>query len=80
MTEELARIIRYTSLDHEDMPGLLSFYEQEKNILHIDREQAERLPLTIRNRLEMTEKTFTKVIDRGEMPTFGDYYVTPKVT
>lgn len=70
-TPELARLIRYTELAEPSMPGLLSFFEEGKNILHIDREQAERLPITLRNRLEMTTETFTMVARHGT--TFSKY-------
>lgn len=70
MTETLektapARLIRYTSLKEDGMPGLLSFFEQEKNILHIDRDLANTLPNFDRERLEMTEIVFTKLADNG---------------
>lgn len=64
--ERPARIVRYTSLNEPDMPGLLSFYEEEKNILHIDRDLAETLPRFDRDRLEMTEITFTRLASQDE--------------
>ena len=72
---ERARIIRYTDLsEFEDtMPGLLSFFEEGRNILHIDRAQADRLPEYVRNRLEMTMETFTMVLYRGATIAFAPY-------
>lgn len=73
---ELARIIRYTDLSEfeaNNMPGLLSFFEEGRNILHIDRQQAERLPEFMRNRLEMTSEVFTRVYDHGATMTFAPY-------
>lgn len=72
-SNELARIIRYTALDEPSMPNLLSFFEEGRNILHIDRAQADRLPEFMRNRLEMTEEIFTRVYDHGATLTFAPY-------
>ena len=75
-TEERARIIRYTDLSYEHgngMPGLLSFFEEKRNILHIDRSEADRLPVFIRNRLEMTEEVFTMVDPSGITALFVPY-------
>lgn len=60
-----ARLIRYTDLKEDTMPGLLSFFEEQKNILHIDRTLASTLPTFDLHRLEMTEIVFTKLSDDG---------------
>lgn len=73
---ELARIIRYTDLSEfeaNDMPGLLSFFEVGRNIQHIDRVQASRLPDFMRHRLEMSTEVFTKVVNHGATLTFVPY-------
>lgn len=77
--KERARIIRYTHLDEPDMPGLLSFYDKDKNILHIDRELADNLTKPSRERLEMTEHTFTRLArsDETGMP-FKPYTIEVK--
>lgn len=78
--EERARIIRYTSLANvESMPGLLSFFEEEKNILHIDHELAASLPTFDRERLEMTEHTFTRKAAVTEVGLRFKPYVTLEV-
>jgi hypothetical protein len=64
-TNRPARLIRYTDLNEDTMPGLLSFFEEEKNILHIDKTLANALPTFDRHRLEMTEIVFTKLSDDG---------------
>jgi hypothetical protein len=69
-----ARLIRYTGLANiNGKPELLSYYEPEKNIIYIDRAEAERLPEMVRNRLEMTELVWTKVDTSGVMPKFVEY-------
>lgn len=73
---ELARIIRYTDLSEFEangMPGLLSFFQADKNILHIDHNMASLLPEYIRNRLEFTTEVFTMVVERGESASFEPY-------
>lgn len=80
MEQERARIIRYTSLANvESMPGLLSFFEEEKNILHIDHELASTLPTFDRERLEMTEHTFTRKAAASEVGLRFKPYVTLEV-
>lgn len=68
-----ARLIRYTDLGSEGMPHLLSTYDEEKNLLRIDRHLAEILPTDMRNRLEMTELPLTRVVDDGHGLRFGSY-------
>ena len=79
MEQERARIIRYTTLDEPSMPGLLSFFEEEKNILHIDRALAAGLPNFDRERLEMTTHTFTRKASANEVGMAFKPYVTLEV-
>jgi hypothetical protein len=78
--EERARIIRYTRLDEPNMPGLLSFFEEEKNILHIDRDLAADLPDMDRHRLEMTHVIFTRKASAHETGLRFKPYLTQEVT
>lgn len=65
--ETPARLIRYVDkLDVPSMPGLLSFYDVEKNLLRIDRVLAANLPNMDRERLEMTDHVFTRLASTGE--------------
>lgn len=74
---ERARIIRYTSLANVvSMPGLLSFFDEGKNILHIDHELAASLPTMDRERLEMTEHVFTRKAAASEIGLRFKPYVT----
>lgn len=79
-TKERARLIRYTKLGEPTMPGLLSFFEEEKNILHIDRELAATLPTMDRERLEMTHYVFTRLASVGETGLRFKPMVTMEVT
>ena len=67
------RIIRYTDLS---TPFMLSRFDPVKNILSIDKELAEILPVMIRNRLECTELPATRIIDDGKGLRFGAFDVT----
>lgn len=60
-----AKIIRYDRVTNYSKPGLLSFYDEEKNIQTIDRERAELLPVQMRHRLEMSELPFTRLTPDG---------------
>lgn len=79
MTEAVqpARLIRYTDIVEPTMPNLLSTYNEEKNLVCIDRTLAEILPVAIRNRLEMTDIPLTRVVDDGRGLRFGSYVSTP---
>lgn len=60
-----AKIIRYDRVTDYSKPGLLSSYDEEKNIQTIDRERAELLPVQMRHRLEMSELPHTRLTPDG---------------
>lgn len=76
MTEALARqkLIRYEDLTDFAHPGLLSRFDGERNIQHIDRQRSSLLPEQMRHRLETSELAYTKLTDDGLR--FVEYPVT----
>lgn len=62
---ERHRLIRFENIVDYDRPRLLSYFDKEKNLLHIDREEAECLPKMIQDTLIFTEIEYTRVSDDG---------------
>lgn len=60
-TVERARLVRYGAVAGQDHPDLLSIYDEERNIIHIDRELAAGLPRQVIERLEVTVLPATRV-------------------
>jgi hypothetical protein len=60
-----AKLIRYETVTDTTRPGLLSYYDAERNIQHIDRQRADLLPEKMRERLEVSELAFTKLTEDG---------------
>jgi hypothetical protein len=56
------RLIRYLDLQVSPDTNFLSVFDGERNILFIDREQAELLPRQMRNMLECTKLPRTKIV------------------
>ncbi len=48
-----------------ERPGILSYYDADKNIQHIDKQRASILPDKERERLEVSELPFTKLTEDG---------------
>lgn len=63
--QERAKLIRYETITNFERPGILSYYDADKNIQHIDRQRASILPDKERERLEVSELPFTKLTDDG---------------
>jgi hypothetical protein len=53
------RLIRYTDLQ---IPGILSVFDADRNILYIDREGASILPVQMRNVLECSKLPRTRIV------------------
>lgn len=62
-TVERQRLIRYGSVATEANPDLLSIFNEEKNLITIDRVNAAELPQQVIERLEMTTIQFTRAAD-----------------
>lgn len=69
-TVERARLFRYTDLAHT--PPMLSWLEPDRNVLHIDRVENEKLPRFMQDYLLSTDKEFTRVHESGLK--FVDYH------
>lgn len=65
------RLIRYGQVAGQDHPDLLSVYDEERNIIHIDRELAAELPQQVIERLEVTVIPATRVANN--FVGFGPY-------
>ena len=74
-TKERAKLIRYEDITNFLRPGLLSYYDAERNIQHIDRQRASLLPDKERERLEVSELEFTKLTEDGLR--YVEYTATP---
>ena len=74
-----SRIVRYTDIVDSNHPGTLSTYNEEKNILLIDRTLSSRLNEQSRNYLEMTYLKRTMLTDSFATVGFVEYAeaVTP---
>jgi hypothetical protein len=64
-THKRAKLIRYEELSSTFRPGMLSYFDADTNIQHIDRQRADLLPEKIRERLEVSELPYTKLTEDG---------------
>lgn len=69
-----SRLIRYTTLDVPALPGVLSIYNEEKNLILIDRERAATMPDLDRQRLEMSDLPATKLSASMQTLAFVPYH------
>lgn len=68
---ERARLIRYGKVATKANPDLLSLYDEERNIIHIDKGIAAELPQQVIERLEVTVLPATRV--NNSFVGFGPY-------
>lgn len=68
-----SRLIRYADLNVQGKPGLLSVYDEQKNLVIIDRTRSATMPDPDRHRLEMTDLPFTRLSDSLKTLAFVEY-------